>query len=390
LRADRSAEPEADGQRLHERAAQAASLAGHPERALELVESVLRADPAEPFGEALRAQYLWEAGRRQEALAAYSASVEQLSTDPNPAAARTLRAAARCFLLADDYPQARRLADRAVAMARASGADAEESQALYTLGAALAHLGELDGASAALKAVRTLDARRRSQSRTHPRPSRVMDMLAGYWNEATILSRTGKAEESAATALQALERSKELGVDTPWGGRVGTTAADELIELGRWSEARQLLEELVPGAGGGQGAAELHGSLAYVLVLTGNLPAAAQELAVARAGDERSRSLTGRAAIARAAAELGSWTGQLSDAAAELRALSTNPLSDRIPTGRPSWQCLRFGWPPTRRRPHERAERKQSWSKPKLKQRSCAAARWSCVEGSARISRQAD
>src|SRR5688572_557118 len=146
--------PDTDG--LLERAAQAASLAGHPDRALELLDAV--AGPPNARLLARRGQYLWESGNRREALDTYRQAVAELgSADPtadstagSAGGAQVLGAAARSFLLASDFPTARELAGRAVAEARASGAGSEERRALYTLGAALAHLGEVGPAVEAI------------------------------------------------------------------------------------------------------------------------------------------------------------------------------------------------------------------------------------------------
>lgn len=342
---------------LLERAAQAASLAGRPDRALELLGAMTGSPDARVL--ARRGQYLWESGHRREALDTYRQAVAQLASVGSDQRAQVLGAAARSFLLASDFGAARELAAQAVAEARGSGAGSragsEERQALYTLGAALAHLGEVGPAVEAIEQAREAEQREQRLSRISPRPSRIVDLLAGYWSQAAVLSRAGQAEASAAAALEGVRRARELGVEKSWGGLVGAAALDELVDLGRWGEANLLMADLLDETQ--TGPPEVYAASAHLLALTGRFAEGLEQLARARnaAGETAAEMDDPRvtASLARASAELGLGTNQLSEtsraldealsalgpdadqkARAELLGLALRALADRAQLAR--------------------------------------------------------
>jgi class 3 adenylate cyclase len=309
-----SMEAAAERRGLIERTANAASLAGNPSRALELVESLLdegRKEDARLLG--MRAQFLWELGQPSAALGAYRSAVSALREQTTANAAAVLRAAARTSLLASEFADARDYARLAVQAAQSSGAQSDARQALTTLGAALAHLGDMAGAQHALEEARSAEARQRRQSRLSPRPSRIVDLLVGYWSRSAIMSRLGQPEESAAAAIAGVRRAHELGVDHGWGGLMGVAAAEELIALGRWGEADVLLGDLVEP--NGQAAADVHAARAYLHALTGRVADGLGELALAReAPSVHAIGAKAEVLMARADAQLALDANQLSEA----------------------------------------------------------------------------
>lgn len=317
---------------LDDRAAQAASLAGHPDRAAEILASVLTAASDKPVAvEARLGQYLWESGKREAAFAAYRSAIARLPLTPTQERASILRNAARTFLLAGEYREAAQLASDAVATAREASAVSDQIDALATLGAALAHLGEADKAAETLEQARLLEEERRRVSRIQPRPSRIVDLLSGYWGRAAVLDRAGESEQSAAMALHGLKRARELGVDRAWGGLVGTAAVDELIDLGRWSEADALLQELLAGPhprGVGQ-ALEARG--ARLSTLRGEFSSAVEHLARARELQTDLAESGAADAYALASAELGLWTNQIGDAVTSLEDVVHDSRADADP-----------------------------------------------------------
>ena len=314
-----------DSASLAERAAQAASLAGRPERALELLEMATGPTPLRPRVSRRRAEYLWEAGRQAEALEVYTAALADLPEDSDERAALQ-GAAARATLLAGHADAAQQMASEAVEVARAAGAESDELHALYTLSAAQARVGAPDTALATLAQARDLDLRRQRRSRIQPRPSRIVDLLSGYWSEATVLGSAGRTEEAADAALEGAQTAAKLGIRGGWGGMVGVAAAEELIAIGRWAEAQALLDDWLAGAPSTE-SAHWHATYAYLMALQGHAAQASQHLATSQAAARARSDPHLRAAQLRAEAEIGFVTRQGSEASRSLE-LGLQDLGD--------------------------------------------------------------
>jgi DNA-binding CsgD family transcriptional regulator/tetratricopeptide (TPR) repeat protein len=323
--------PEEAEDLLDERTAQAASLAGHSDRAAEILTSVLSRAPEKPVAlEARLGQYQWEAGQRAAAFATYRSAIARLPQEASQQRASILRSAARTFLLAGEYREAEQFASDAVSTAREAGAASDQIDALATLGAALAYLGKADKAVETLEQARQIEEERQRVSRIQPRPSRIVDLLSGYWGKAAVLDRAGEGELSAAAALDGLRRARELGVDRAWGGLVGTAAIDELIDLGRWPEAHALSTELLASpqpAGVGHA---LEAQRARLSTLRGDFPAALEQLSRARALQPEPAERRSTDAFALSSAELGLWTNQIGEAVEtlELAVRNVSPEAD--------------------------------------------------------------
>lgn len=316
---------------LEQRTAQAASLAGHSIRAAELLTSALARTQEKPVAlEARLGQYLWEAGQRAAAFNAYRSAIARLPPAPAQQRAAILRAAARTFLLAGEYREAEQLAADAVNAAQAAGSASDQIDALATHGAALAHLGRSDQAADKIKDAQRLEAERQRVSRIQPRPSRIVDLLSGYWSKAAVLERAGDTEGSASAALDGVRRARELGVDRVWGGLVGSAAIDELIDLGRWPEANDLSRELLAAPQSPSMTHELEARAARLAALRGDFPVAVEHLTRAREMQARTEPGT-LEAFALASAELGLWTNQVAESVDTLELALRNLPPDADP-----------------------------------------------------------
>ncbi len=310
-----------------ERAAQAASLSGNPERALELLDGEHGSGQGGPTVSMRRAEYLWQAGRQAAALDIYKSALTISVRSEGRAALQG--AAARAMLLAGQTHDAQRLASEAVESARAAGAESEELHALYTLSAAQARLGNLPTALETLGQARELDLRRQRRTRIQPRPSRIVDLLSGYWSEAAVLGSAGRTEEAAAAALEGAQTAAKLGIRGGWGRMVGVAAAEELIALGRWSEAEALLEEWLNTSAPPSDTAHTLAVYAFLLALRGHTAQASRHLGTSQRQIRAPIDPRLHFAQLRAEAEIGLSTGQAGEAGRSLGS-GLQDLGDRV------------------------------------------------------------
>ncbi|MEO6578667.1 MAG: AAA family ATPase [Candidatus Limnocylindria bacterium] len=310
-----------------ERAAQAASLSGNPERALELLDGEHGLGQGGPTVSMRRAEYLWQAGRQAAALDIYKSALA--ISVPSEGRAALQGAAARAMLLAGQTHNAQRLASEAVESARAAGAESEELHALYTLSAAHARLGGLQTGLETLGQARELDLRRQRRTRLQPRPSRIVDLLSGYWSEAAVLGSAGRTEEAAAAALEGAQTAARLGIRGGWGGMVGVAAAEELIALGRWSEAEALLEEWLNTSAPPSDAAHTLAVYAFLLALQGHMAQASRHLGTSQQQVRAPSDTRLHFAQLRAEAEIGLSTGQAGGVGRSLGS-GLQDLGDRV------------------------------------------------------------
>lgn len=229
------------------RAAEAASLAGEPRIAVERIEAALAQTPVGQQPERLRwsarrARYLLEAGRSEDGLAAYEDAVRHADDSPAAERARVLVAHARALVATAQYDGGREMAERALVAARSGGHRAVEWQALNVLGTALSLRGDRTRALDVLTTAHQLSGEHSSPSMVRPRPSGIGDLLGGYFDAARTLDLTGRREEAVAAAFEGVQAAKKYGSDA-WRDRIGLDAATRFCRLGRWEEARALVEE---------------------------------------------------------------------------------------------------------------------------------------------------
>jgi len=257
------------------RAADAALMAGEEERALTLAHDVLALidEHDDPIGAALAYErlghYLWSAGRDEQALPALRRAVELMPDDPpSEQLALVLAAEGRALMLCDRTEDSNSLCDQALAIARQLGAEAVEAQVLNTMCANLALVGELDRAVEAA-----------TQGLTIARRLRLADELhRSYMNGSAALHLAGQVEESLAMAWEGIASAREFGIDRQWGDFLRVEVAERLLQVGRWREADQLLEEVIDHSPTGAQAAMACRSRAYLQAELGEFDEAARVL----------------------------------------------------------------------------------------------------------------
>ncbi len=153
---------------------------------------------------------------------------------PSPERARTLAAHGQVLMVQSRLAAARARCEEAVALARLTGARAEEGHALNTLGCALAGLGHFQDGITHLE-----EAYRIAKELRDP-----YDLLRAPYNLAEILLGAGRLEEAEAMARECAELAREFGVT---GGLhwPASSGGESLVYLGRWDEAERMLDEAV-------------------------------------------------------------------------------------------------------------------------------------------------
>ncbi len=261
------------GPGLLEEAAQTASWAGDPQRAVDwAAQALAQAGAAEPgtggpaeaaglaqAGTASRGapgtvdgvdrarllerlgRYQWEAGDLRAAVDATRQAIVLLGDDPpSKLQARILAAHATLRMLLAEFDVALPLAERAVAVAGQVDAVAAHAQGLATLGILQAQRGDLDAGLAALRT--SFDLARQVGSGEDVARAAINHMYllctAGRFTEALAVARSGRA----AIAL--------LGTPTALTSLLDNNTAAVLIYTGRWQEADRLLAELVGQSSG--------------------------------------------------------------------------------------------------------------------------------------------
>jgi DNA-binding CsgD family transcriptional regulator len=295
------------------RAADAALMTGEEERAITLAHELLaRIDENDdPVGAALAyermGRYLWMAGRDQDALPLYRRAVELIPDDPpSEQLALVLAAEGQALMLCDRIAESNSRCNEALAIARTVGTEAVEAHVLNTMSGNLSAVGEAD---------RAIEAAR--QALTIARRLRLIDEIhRSYVNGSAALHEAGRVEESIELARHGIESARELGVERQWGDVLRAEVADRLLQLGRWREAEQLLEEVIDRSPTGMSAGMAYRSLGYLRAEFGDFDAAARALDQADGQIPRSLgSMTrGPAAAARASLEL--WAARPEAAAA--------------------------------------------------------------------------
>jgi DNA-binding CsgD family transcriptional regulator len=194
----------------------------------------------------------------------------------DPVLARLHTTWARLLLLDSDHAHATDVAVEGLAAARRSRDDGTIWSASMTLAASLAKAGRLDEATALIDdANRSVTA---SPSRVLARPSRIVDLLGSYADAAVALERLGRQEEGLAMAQRGAEAGRRLGAPT-WGGIAAASAAAELIRVGRWQEADEIIEAALQGPGAPLAEAEVRTARARLRTSRGDLDGAEEDLA---------------------------------------------------------------------------------------------------------------
>jgi DNA-binding CsgD family transcriptional regulator len=229
--------PEA-GPALLEEAAQAASWAGHPERAAQHVVTALdsavgaeRARLLERLG-----HYRWEAEDLGAAVEATSQALALLEDGPPSALrAQLLAALASWRLVLGEGQQAWPLAEQAVAMAQQVGAEAEYARGLAILGIVQAQHGELEAGLAALQTSFSLSYQAGS----------IEGVVRAATNHVHLLYTAGRCAEALEAARSGRRAAQALAAPPPLTRALDNNMLMVLTATGRWAEADRLLTDLV-------------------------------------------------------------------------------------------------------------------------------------------------
>jgi DNA-binding CsgD family transcriptional regulator/tetratricopeptide (TPR) repeat protein len=220
--------------------AELAWLTGNVVRAIELVDRAITLAESEGRRAGLLqsrlATYSQTGGDLEGALLAHERAVALVPAEPPTVdRARVLSAHGRALMLAWRHEQSLIACERALSVARATGAREAEFEALATLGVDHCYLGRPAAALEQLEAARRMalaSGARRELSTSHV-----------FLSDALITM--GRLPEAAAAALDGLEHITRLGVERSLGTVLVSNAAEALFGLGEWDRAGELLERML-------------------------------------------------------------------------------------------------------------------------------------------------
>ncbi|HEY7702945.1 MAG TPA: AAA family ATPase [Candidatus Limnocylindrales bacterium] len=235
---------DADAAALYHEGALAAMISGHNERSVVLARAAVeRLDPErdlERWASANQrlARAAWIDGGLDEGLARLEATAAALAPgDPSPLRARALAALAGAHMLRGDHPRAIEAARTAIEEARSTGARLAEGHALNTLGTSTALSGRC---AEGLPLIREGVAIAREAND-------VDDTGRGYANLSSVLLICGDAEESLAVALEGISWARSVGASGGYGRFISGNAVDAALQLGRWDQAQDMIDDLLAG-----------------------------------------------------------------------------------------------------------------------------------------------
>jgi DNA-binding CsgD family transcriptional regulator/tetratricopeptide (TPR) repeat protein len=262
------------------RAAEAADLSADRFRAIELADAALaELDPAaEPVRAghlyARRGWFAWNSGRgADEALANLEEAIRLVPAEPpSHEHAEALSKLVRILALLGHNDDCRRRGEEALALVRRLGARALESELLNSLGLSAANLGRREQALALLR-----EALEVAQEVGDPEC-----LCLAYINLSSILGSYCRFEQAVSLALEGAEVARRLGVELVNGLWCIANAAENLVDLGRFDEADELMTRALEYDARDTTAAVLHLQRADLTSRQGRLEDAERHLALAR------------------------------------------------------------------------------------------------------------
>ncbi|CAN5645424.1 hypothetical protein BH23CHL8_BH23CHL8_07540 [soil metagenome] len=306
-----------------ERAAQAASLAGSASDAVALALEALAITPSEgraddPEREVRLRMHLGrfqaEAGDDEAALATLAAALSD-APEGSLLRARCGVALARQLARGRRYEEAAGLAAAAAIQAEGAAGRAEAGQARATQAVALARLGRLPDALAALEAAPRGTVRRRKGVTSPSRPSRFAAAVHGYLDRATALEAAGDPAAAARAALEGRVEAERHGVAGTLVELMSAVAARDLLRTGDWEGADRLVASPPDG---GVPLAEVALVRGLLATWRGDWTAAERDLNAARApGASVSSGWSTFEDLAEA--ELACWRRRFAEARANVR-----------------------------------------------------------------------
>ena len=258
------------------RTARAAASAGHQARAVELASEALSGlDPSDTERRVAMLlelfDYAWEAADIATADRVVLEVMPLLRDERSARSARAFASDAHLGWHHGQYANAREAAAQAIAIARACGARPELARALTILALVYTHMGETNHAEESFaEAAEILEEITDPELRARSTRWRAWArFLHGRFEEALALNRVG------------LEIARREGSDARRGVELLDGALEDLIELGRWSEALAIGDQILARMAISIEMLGVHMSLARMFVLQGRIADA--EHAIARA-----------------------------------------------------------------------------------------------------------
>lgn len=324
------------------RAAHASGLAGDTHRAVahqrDAIENARAVVPAE-VGAGLLAKLsrlLWLAGEGEEALAMSEVSLAAMPEEPSRERAYALAQRARQLGLDGRHEEALGPSREAVEVARAVGATLEESEALNTLGFALASSHDLDeGVTLLRESMRLAEEAGDADDvlRCHINLSHVLAGAAARGGGSVTVENSRRWDEAIAVSEQGLRWAADQGVVGPFVDFLRLNLVDDLHFQGRWDEADRHIEMLRFRPDGGAAGAHAALSVGRLRIGQGRFDDARACLAGHATVGQKVVDLHFRIPIVEAEASLALWEGRPADA---------RDVTDRVMDlhDRPVWMDL--------------------------------------------------
>ncbi len=300
------------------RAADAAAAAGDAGRAEAFIEAAI-ARHADRTDREVRADltarlgfYRLAGGDRDGAIMAFERALELLAPEPCVARARLLATFAQVRLLEGAFSEATHLAEEAIAATAGTGPDGRAwlGHATCTLGAVDGWLGRMSPAISrleeALAIARELGC--------------LDDAFRARANLATILDLDGRRVAAVEVTSEGIAAATAAGLEVAHGNLLRGNAADFLVSLGRWSEAREMARHALEWAPSGVPLVNAALRLAFVETETAADDEAARLLGRLFLELETIPDVQYAAPTYEVAASLALWRGDLADAERAARA----------------------------------------------------------------------
>jgi DNA-binding CsgD family transcriptional regulator len=271
-----------------EAAVAAAELAGEFDRGVILAKAALR--EVDVATDPVRAALLLETRghlKKQLGHENYAADLREAARlvpadPPSPARARVLEALAHDIHHHPggwDDAEFRAHAEEAVAVARQTGDAATEAAALITLACAKPLSGDMEHVRSMLAEARAVAMKANA----------YQPLLRAAITESDMLEGSGQHELAAAVARAGITDARQYGLARTSGAVLAINLAEPLVSLGRWDEAGEVIEralQLLPPRLSRSSLWRLSGDMALA---RGDLDAAAEALALVRAGLDGTR-----------------------------------------------------------------------------------------------------
>lgn len=279
-------------------------------RAVELAEgeadSIRTASLLERLG-----RVAWGAGEFDAALDYHARAVKLLDEQPpSPTQAAVLSGHGAVLMLLSRLRDATTVCQRAIDVARATGAEVAELSAMNSLAVCHAGLGDCS---------RALPLMAEVHERT-PALQNLFEMGRAYGNYSTVLQMCGHLDDATRVARDGADWARRNGVWRTFGLFHLGNLASMYVEMGRWSEARAVLDQV--GEEALQGVIRLNhlGNAAPLAVRMGDLDTARRLLGDGAAPGALAGEAQFTGPIATGLAELGLADGRLDEAWVAARA----------------------------------------------------------------------